>query len=873
MYMKKVKKTVLTMTMTAAIICTPENLAAQTANGEKQTGDNGTTKSEIPTNSNEATSYTPADSTVQLKDQKLGEVRITGSRRRTTEAAMVEETKKSEVVQSNVSAQEIQKTQDTNAGEVIKRIPGVSLIDEKFVMVRGLSQRYNNVWMNGGAVPSSEADARAFSFDIIPSSQIDNLIIVKSPAPEYPADYSGGFIIVNTKDIPSQEQYAISIGGNWNTQTAFRNFIASKAKHERIGTKTIDINSGIDNNWMTKNFKPWGDLKLNANAAKKWRINDATVGLIAAVNFTNEYRTYTDMSNNLFGLYDINNDKSNYLRQTTDDQYNHNTRFGAMLNTSLLSPEGNNKYEFKNILNWLTTNRYTLRTGTDAQSNQMNSAEYYYRSRLTYNGQITGKHTMAYNTLDWAASYSYANRYLPDRRRYVINDALETGTLALSNGNDINREFTDLNEHIMSAKINDNRDIKINDITLLKLKYGIYGEYRTRKYETRNFIYSWNPADNILPDGFRHTDIPSLLSNSQYLGDNGLYLIEEQNMRNNYKGRNTLGAAYATASLPLGKFSVYAGARYEYNRMKLISNTRDDQVSEKNMYYTTSDIFPSINTTYRFNDKHQIRLAYGRSINRPEFREVSPSVYYDFDLASNVQGNSELQACHIDNLDLRYEFYPGRGETVSIAAFYKHFKSPIEWTYTVSGGTDLIYSYTNAQSANSLGIEIDIRKDLGFIGLKNFAWSFNGALIHSRVNFPDGSKEQNRPMQGQSPYLINTGLFYKNPKLRLNISLLYNRIGKRIIGVGRSEGTTGNSDNARVPDSYEMPRDVMDITISKAFGEHWEIKANIKDIFAQSITYKQFANVTINGTSKEVQQITKKYKPGSNIGLTIQYRF
>ena len=157
-----------------------------------------------------------------LPDEKqLKEVVVTAVEQRSTEAAMVEVAKNSEVIVSNVSAQEISKTQDTNAGEVIRRVPGVSLIDDKFVMVRGLSQRYNNVWVNGGAVPSSEADSRAFSFDIIPSSQIDNLTIVKSPSAEYPADYSGGFIIVNTKEIPATNNLTFSLGGNWNTSTVF----------------------------------------------------------------------------------------------------------------------------------------------------------------------------------------------------------------------------------------------------------------------------------------------------------------------------------------------------------------------------------------------------------------------------------------------------------------------------------------------------------------------------------------------------------------------------------------------------------------------------------------------------------------------------
>ena len=741
------------------------------------------------------------DTTSWMKDQELKEVRVTGTRRRTTEAAMVDEIKRSSFVVSSVSAQEIKKTQDNNASEVIRRIPGVSVIDEKFVMVRGLSQRYNNVWMNGGAVPSSEADSRAFSFDIIPSSQIDNIIIVKSPSPEYPADFSGGFIQINTKDIPSRDQYSVSLGGNWNTKSSFTKFLYSDAEHNNIGTRTIDLtNVGLDNNWHTKEFKPLGDLKINGNVSKHWRIGEGKLGIIGAVNYTNEYCTYSDMQNNLFGLYDVKKDRSNYLRKTIDDQYNHNTRLGVMANMSFLSASGDNKYELKNLLNRLTTNRYTFREGTDAQSNQLNSAEYYYSSRLTYNLQMGGKHTFTKNNLDWNLGYSYANRYLPDRRLYTVNDALETDKIGLSNGNDISREFTALNEHILSAQANDKMDIKISDSFNPMIKYGVYGEYRTRKYTTRDFIYSWNPQDNILPNGFRYMNMQDLLSNADYLGSDGLYLIEEPNMRNNYRGKNLLGAGYFTTTIPLGELSIYAGIRYEYNRMELISNTRDDEVSEKSRFYNTSDIFPSINSTYKFNDKHQLRLSYGRSINRPEFREVSPSVYYDFDLASNVQGNPDLTPCYVNNIDFRYEFYPSRGEMISIAAFYKHFKSPIEWTYTVSGGTDLIYSYENAENANNYGLELDIRKDLSFIGLRNFSWSFNGALIHSRVTFSDGSLNENRPMQGQSPYLVNTGIFYKNTKHRLNISLLYNRIGKRIIGVGRSEGTSGSTENARVPE-------------------------------------------------------------------------
>lgn len=828
-------------------------------------------------------------------EQTLNEVTVTGVARKNTEIAVIQMTKSSPVIVSNVSAQEITKTQDTNAGEVIRRVPGVSLIDDKFVMVRGLSQRYNNVWINGGAVPSSEADSRAFSFDLIPSSQIDNMQIVKTPSPEYPADYTGGFITITTKDIPAENTAELSVGGNWNDISSFSDFKYAKgsgtdflgfdsgmrglngginATMNSIAGNGVDLlNNGLNNDWRVRTMSPLGDLKLSGSLGRRWKLGDRQLGMIAAFNYSNEYRKYEDMQNNLYGVYDADKDQSNYLRYSVDDQYNHNVRLGAMLNFTLLSADGNSKYQLKNIFNQIGNDRYTWREGLSAQSDNENSAEYYYRSRTTYNGQITGKHTFALDELDWSASYSYANRNVPDRRRYLINDALEPGVMQLTSPNDISREWTKLDEHIVSAAVNDKHEFKFGSFTP-SLKFGAYGEYRTRKYTTRDFIYNWNAASNTLPDGFRQNDLSEMLSDESYFGADRLYLLEEQHMRNNYKGNNYLGAGYFAANIPLGKLNIYAGLRYEYDHMELITNTRDNAESPFSHNYEYSDLFPSVNTTYKINDKHQLRLSYGKTVNRPEFREVSPSVFYDFDLASDVQGNTDLKPCYIQNVDFRYEFYPSKGELISIAAFYKYFDSPIEWTYTVTGGTSLVYSYMNAKRANNYGIELDIRKDLSFIGLPGFSWSFNGALIKSRVKFEEGSKEENRPMQGQSPYLVNTGIFYKNDKMQLDIALLYNRIGKRIIGVGRSEGTTSGNETLRVPDSYEMPRDVIDLSASKKFGNHWELKLSIRDLLAQKVYYKQFADVHYsNGTSREVEQITRAYKPGRNIGVSAVYKF
>lgn len=831
---------------------------------------------------------------LQRKDVSLSGAGVRATRSVNTERAVVQNTQKSATVLSVVSAQEITRNQDSNAGEAVKRVSGVSLIDDKFVMVRGLSQRYNNVWINGGAVPSSEADTRAFSFDMVPAGQIDNLTIVKSPAAEYPADCSGGFIMIDTKDVPARNSTSVYLGGNINDATHFRRFLRGQGSptdflgfdnglrglkdgiHTRLrpeGNGFSLLHNSLNNNWHTYSDTPLGDLKLGGTLARRFRMGDNRVGLLLTLNYANEYRTYRDMQNNLYGVYDVDNDRSNYLRHSLDQQYNHTSRLGGMFNLTLISANGKHRYQFKNIFNQLGTDRYTSREGVSAQANRERSAEYYYRSRTTINSQIGGRHTLRDDVLTWDAGYAYANRHVPDRRRYLVDDALETGVLALTTGNDISREWTQLDEHIFSLRVNDKHSFKVFQLQPV-VKAGAYGEYRTRKYTTRDFIYNWNASSNTLPAGFRHFDMPSLLSNPDYFGEDGLYLLEQVQWRNNYRGHNALGAGYVQAEVPVEKLNIQCGVRYEYNDMAVVSNTRDAQKSETTRHYKASDFFPSLNLTYRFNTLHQLRLCYGRTINRPEFRELSPSVFYDFDLASNVQGNTELKNCYIHNLDLRYELYPSRGETVSLAFFYKRFQSPIEWTYTVAGGTDLVYSYKNARNATNYGLELEVRKSLAFIGLRNLALTLNGALIKSRVRFAGSERERNRPMQGQSPYLINAGLVYSSDSLQLQAALLYNCIGKRIIGVGRSEGTDANNDNARVPDSYEMPRHVLDFSVSKKLFGHWELRLAVRDLLAQKVYYKQFASVSLpDNTHKRVEQITRSYRPGRNFSLQMTYNF
>ncbi len=483
---------------------------------------------------------TTLDVNLESEDIAVETVTVVGQARQSSDNALLKSMKASLSVESGISAQQISKSQDNNASEVVRRIPGISIIDDKFVMVRGLSQRYNNVWINGGAVPSSEADSRAFSFDIIPASQLDNMVIVKSPSPEYPADFSGGFIIVRTKDVPLSNSISFGISGNFNTQTHGHTFLEGKKSPtdwlgfdsgmrminggikgtlNSIAGDGVDLQgNGFNNDWAAQKSTPIADFSANFAINRVWEIGARKLTLLGAANYSNQHRRFANMRNCLFGVYDTSNNRSNYLHDNTDQQYNHNIRLGAMLNMAFIGEAGRNRIELKNIFNQLGKSRFTSREGINAQGDNTRSAETLYQSRMTYNGQLTGKHKISDESkLDWSLGWAFSNRNMPDRKRWQLNDKMETGVIALSSSNDISREFTRLNENVESANINYERTMDINGWQPM-LKVGAFGEMRNRDYFTRNFLYNWNYAHNNMPEGFRYFDVATELMTEENYG-------------------------------------------------------------------------------------------------------------------------------------------------------------------------------------------------------------------------------------------------------------------------------------------------------------------------------------------------------------------
>jgi outer membrane receptor protein involved in Fe transport len=282
-----------------------------------------------------------------------------------------------------------------------------------------------------------------------------------------------------------------------------------------------------------------------------------------------------------------------------------------------------------------------------------------------------------------------------------------------------------------------------------------------------------------------------------------------------------------------------------------------------------NDILPSVNLIYSITQKINVRASYYKTVSRPEFRELAPFAFYNFLQDNILSGNPNLQRALINNYDVRFELFPGAGQVFSISGFYKSFTNPIELiNRTGTSGAPELY-YTNVPKVTNFGTELEYRLKLGFITKKDSTF-FDGttfytnmSLIRSRVDLTDfAGAGGERPLQGQSPYIVNAGLIYNSFKGDWSASVSYNVVGQRIYIVG----------NVQEPSVWENGRHVIDFQVSKIIQEKLEIKLNVKDALAQKLIYFQDLNGNRKydaGTDNNWQEVTY----GQTVSLSLKYNF
>lgn len=829
----------------------------------------------------------------QLKEANVSTTRITH-----TENAVLAEMRKAEQVVVGVSSQQIGKTQDKNATEVIRRLPGVTVIEDRFIMIRGLSERYNAVLLNDALAPSVESDKKAFSFDLIPSNMIDRILIYKSGAPELPGEFAGGAIKVYTKNFPDKDFITAGYGIGVRSGTTFNNFYQSTGKsNDWMGIDNGDRDlpdwfpssiSGLNtdqqvalakdlpNTWIAKQKSAPIDQKFNFGFAKSFSIGKIKAANITNINYSTSYENRVAENYN-YNAYNIEQQKSDTIYAYNDNTYTKKINWSVMHNWAF-QLSGKTKIEFRNLFNQTGNNSAAIRTGENfEEGNLVKNYAFRYNERSIYSGQLSGSHHLNQERtkINWNLGYSLTRSKEPDYRRLrTFNSIYDSDTSYVVQINttasqqDAGRFYSKLNEDIGMASADLEQDLySINEVRKVKLKAGMYVESKTRSFSARWMSYKRASFDNF-DYSLLYLPVDQVFAAENINDSTGFKIDEGTNATDKYTADNFLTAAYASISWPISeKLNASGGVRIENNQQHLSSkNNNGNKIEVDN---PTTKVLPSLNISYNLTSKSLIRLAYARTLNRPEFRELAPYAYYDFIFNNVLKGNTELKTPDIDNIDARWEFYPGIGELVSAGVFYKVFTNPIEQYFEPgagSGGTRN-FIFNNAQKATSYGIELDIKKSLepifktGF--LSKLAIGANTSLIKSKVELGSQAvgQKSTRPMMGQSPYTVNAGLYYANEESGLQFNILYNIVGKRVYAVG----TVGT------PDVYELSRNSIDLSISKKVGKFVEIKAGAQDILNEAFRLKQDSNE--DGTINSADETIMSYKRGSlfSLGFSVKY--
>jgi TonB-dependent receptor len=873
---------------------------------------------EIPNVRVESGNTTVIDTELSEEGTALQEVVVRGARATNTEVAVISEIKQLKPIAVGISAAQIQKSQDRDAAAAIRRIPGVSIVDNRFVMIRGLGSRYNSVLINDVITPSSEVDTRSFSFDLVPSNIIDRMIVYKSGSAESPGDFAGGIIKIYTKRRPDQNftEGAATIGYRGNTtfqnvQTQSRsgaNWLGLWGADQQLSsafpTRSADFNKLsaperaafgqlLPNTWALKSQTVNPDMRFALNMGRRFEIGNVDVSNLTNINYS-----LTNQNAQVgLKLYQNGLTANDVFESYTDQSYARQSRIGVLHNwTFRFSPVFN--LEWKTLFNQLGNTETVVREGqrvVDGYDVRNYSQRFENRSIVTT--QVSGDHKFGDLTkLNWITGFGYTGRWEPDWKRVrfqrptVTPGSSEQPTpfqvVAPNDPNpiDLGRFYSKLNERVLTLSVNGEHTLgNPTDREPNRIRFGVYGERKDRDYSAR--FYGYNTIGNA--STILRGDIGTIFTPQNVTGrDGGLTIKDGTKDLDSYSGINNYYAAYLSGDVNFGSKAIMTvGFRGEYNNQQLHSyvvNEKKELVNNK-LFIP----LPSLNFTYKVSEKQNLRFAFSSTLNRAEFRELAPFTYFDFNLQADIRGNTALKTAKIQNLDAKWELYPSANELISVTAFYKYFKNPIE-TFLLPTGNGLAYTFINANNSTNYGLELEIRK--GFQEstspfFQNLTLVGNASFIKSSVNLgqfvegPDlsggnvkydlsGIADKKRPMANQSPYLINGGVYYAAPS-GFQWNVLYNVFGQRIFAVG-------NLDN---PSVYEMPRNVVDLNISKKFKNALELRLGIQDIFNQPVRFSQDFNrdgkIGKDVTSKNAtaDQDIRRFKRGSYFTMTAAYTF
>ncbi|QNJ97717.1 TonB-dependent receptor [Constantimarinum furrinae] len=862
---------------------------------------------EITDISVEAGGTTTINVTLNASAGQLDEVVVTATARQNTESAVLSFQKNSVVLLDGLSVESIKKSGASDIASAVKNVPGVSVQGGKFVYVRGLGDRYTKSILNGVDVPGLDPNRNTLQLDIFPTQILDNIIVIKSSTADQPADFTGGVVDIVTKDIPGSEQYSLSIGLGYNSDFHFKNDYLVDAKS---GTDYLGFDDGLRDNpipsaqeiplpqqngevveILTRRFentlaaqreKSLMDVNFSATAGNSFDIGENKLGFLASLSYRNETAYYDEyIDGQVFRLDDQDSSVLELRpdRTQTGEVGNNNVLISGLAGLSFKTEKSKYRINFLHIQNGESEASIFRQSNRVNNSNDIKKDNLIYTQRSISNMLFSGKHSLDEGnwTIEYKLSPSLALVYDKDFRvtpfRVTIDPETneEIFTIEPSESGDASRYFRDLEEVNLSGKLGIDRKHQLFGYDA-KLKFGGAYTYKQRDFSIEKYSF---PLINIASTIFGG-DPDALLSEENIYDaetNSGVYVREDSNESDAFDSEITIGAAYISEEFKINNwFNAILGVRFEKYDLIYTGQNQQGDIFDDTTIIDKSDFFPSANLIFDLNEEadKKIRTSYSRTTARPSFKEASLAEIFDPINSTFFIGNIHVQPSYIDNFDIRYEKYGEGGDFFAVSGFYKSFKDPIELSF-IRGATGQ-FTPLNLGDAMVFGGELEVRKNLGFItGLSNIDLNVNLSLIESQQeystderssrldNLRDGETlDDNRQLQGQSPYLINIGFNYEDEDSGWQGGVFYNTQGKTLQIVGSED----------IPDVFTLPFHNVKLNISKRFGENNQSTIglrfeNLLDDDIESI-YESFG---------ATDQIYSKWNPGQKISLSYSLTF
>lgn len=823
------------------------------------------------------------DITVAPQAIELESITVEASVERGTTTALLTDRKLAANVTDAIGAVQIARSPDGTAAAALKRVPGVSVVDGKYVYVRGLGERYASTTLNGAPLPSPEPDKKVIPLDLFPSGLLESVVTAKTYTPDQPGDYAGGLVQIRTRAFPAFRTLKISSGLGYNTESSFgeglghigelgflglnrihRDLPSLVPRNQRLTTGTMSAEQ-LEQIGDAFALSAWGPTaaELPANYSTdislggEWSLAGRPLGLLLSVSHGTDVSHQGDAIERVFGSALLEEPEVDYRGETSA----RTASTGALANVSTqLSPTDNLKLETVYTRTAEDESRVLEGFFFDSNTNVRNTRLRYIEQTLL-NTQLSGDHLLGFlndSRLKWRGAYSRATRFEPDTRQVLyretsagfrFEDFVESGSIfhqdlgedGYSGGIDLKIPFQ-FRSLASSLSLGGSFDMRERDVYTRRLRFA---NSRQLSEETRR-----------LP--------PNELFTAENIGAGAMRVQEATFPEDNYEATQDIYAGYLMVDLELlPRLRLSTGARVEQTTMDVHTvNIFDSPLTQPEpARLEETDVLPATNLTYALSDQMNLRLGASRTLARPQFRELAPFPFANYFGGFLVIGNPTLNRSRIQNFDARWEIFTGQDGVIGVSGFYKTFDEPIE--VVVVPSSEFIQTWVNAEDAEVYGLELEVRSGLGILGsaFQNLSVNGNLTLAESTVETGDSAQiylqnsgptfiavsRPERSLQGQSPYVINLGVTYASPGTGTRATVLYNRFGRRIDAVGARQ----------LPDIYEEARDQLDLTIEQPLPWNLELKASASRLLGSVVEFTQGGD------------LLRRYDTGRSISLSI----